>query len=83
MKIDFVTKIRKVRSEKNIFFVEWLLFTGEDEIFRIEDKVKWAMMIYLRYLEKANGHWKIVFKATFRMTNDHFSLVIQPDIVFK
>jgi len=45
MKIDFVTKNRKGRSEKNIFFVEWLLFTGEDEIFRIEDKMKCSMMI--------------------------------------
>jgi len=32
LKIDFVTKIRKVGSEKSIFFVEWLLFTGEAKI---------------------------------------------------
>ncbi len=40
MKVDFVTKIRKVGSEKINFFVEWLFFTGEDKIFRPEDKMK-------------------------------------------
>ena len=40
MKVDFVTKIRKVGSEKISFFVEWLLFTGEDKIFSTEDKTK-------------------------------------------
>jgi hypothetical protein len=29
LKIDFVTKIRKVGSEKSVFFVEWLIFTGK------------------------------------------------------
>ena len=40
MKVDFVTKIRKVGSEKISFFVEWLFFTGKDKIFRPEDKMK-------------------------------------------
>jgi len=38
LKIDFVTKIRKVRSEKSIFFVEWLLFTGEGKIICTKQK---------------------------------------------
>jgi len=40
MKVDFVTKIRTVGSEKISFFVERLFFTGEDKIFRSEDKMK-------------------------------------------
>lgn len=38
MKFDFVTKIRVVRSQKSSFFVECLIFTGENKIFRIERK---------------------------------------------
>jgi len=38
LKIDFVTKIRKVRSEKSVFFVEWHLFTGEGKIICTEQK---------------------------------------------
>jgi len=38
LKIDFVTKIRKVGSEKIIFFVEPLLFTGKNKIIGIEKR---------------------------------------------
>jgi len=38
LKIDFVTKIRKVGSEKSGFFVERLLFTGKGKIICTEQK---------------------------------------------
>jgi len=38
LKIDFVTKIRKVVSKRSIFFVEWLLFTGEGKIICTKQK---------------------------------------------
>ena len=47
LKFDSVTKIMKVRAQKVIFFVEWLLFAGENEVWRIENDLREETIIHL------------------------------------